>query len=206
MIKSSRGFTLLEIMITLFILMIVGILISTGLNTTVNTQERINKKSKLLGDIQLVIMTLERDMQQASNKSLLNATGQKQPAFRLGNNYFTFTRASYMRSAALPNTNLQRVTYTLNNMKLYRITQMIVNKTIQNKITSEILMSQVKSFRCYMSPLNNPLMHTNSENVQKIETSNINIGVIIEIDIRGLGPVRRVIPLAINTVEEEPNA
>src|SRR5579862_4311457 len=107
---SKAGFTLVEIMVTLFILMVVGILISTGLNSVLKTDEIINKKRRDITDIQLAIIQIEHDMQQVINQPI-----------RISNNNLEFTRSGLIDPSNIKTRLLQRVTYRLDGTNLFRI-------------------------------------------------------------------------------------
>jgi type II secretion system protein J len=201
---TLSGFTLLEVLVTLFILMIVGILISTGLNTVMRTHESIDKRSKILAEVQLAVIAIEHDMQQASNARISNKQGQELPNFILRDNSIEFTISGVLDPVNMnPNNTLQRITYKREGNVLVRYVRNIVNNVPQEKFRKHVLFNRIKSFHCSMTPRDNILMHTREQNPTMNQKNNPIIGVIFEINTAELGRIIRVMPLAINTLDEK---
>jgi len=150
-------------------------------------------------------MNIERDIQQVSSKAILGINNQTLATFMISDNHVEFTRSGAYNLLASNNDSLQRVTYQLDGTTLFRITRNVVNKIPQKNTNTEILLSPVKSFHCQMIPINNPLIKPSTPNDQTALNKNITMGVIIDLE-TGLGNVKRVIPLAINTLGVDPNA
>ena len=90
-----KGFTLLEILISLFVLSIVAAIITTGLNMVVKTQVRVEKKYRELAEVQLALTIFERDLQQIIDRPILDENGTTQAALQISENRIEFTCAGY---------------------------------------------------------------------------------------------------------------
>lgn len=203
-VACSKGFTLVEIMITLFILMIVGIMITAGLSSVIKTEDRIKQKRKNLAELQRAIFEIEQDMQQVITKPVITNEGKEQPTFILSNTAIELTRSGFVNPSIENSPNsLQRITYKLDGTHLFRIARKVTNKIPVNHAESRLLLNNVKSFHCTLVPAKNPLQYTQTQNVKTLKpNSKINMGIIIEINTAELGNIKRVIPFAINTIKE----
>ncbi|GEM_PF-1683239 len=193
-----RGFTLLEILICLFILAIVGMAITSGLHMAVKVDDALEKKSKLLSELQLAIIMMTNDMQQIINRPIIDELGQESAPVLLSENSIELTHAGYINPFAMDaRSTLQRVAYQFEDSHLLRITWHALDRTLLNRPDKQILLNQVKSFHVAIFPANNPLtnlfyflsLHQNTQYV------NMNIAIEVEMEIAGLGYVKRIIPL-----------
>lgn len=64
MIRSKRGFTLLEVLIVLIIFSITSMIAMNGLHTFLHIQERLEKQFNRLSEIQHAMLLLSKDFQQ----------------------------------------------------------------------------------------------------------------------------------------------
>lgn len=139
--KFQRGFTLLEIMIALFILTIVGILISTGLHMIVNTQNKIETKTKALSELQLAIILMERDMQQMINQPTLDEIG------------VTFMRTGFINPFTVSQGDMtQKIAYKIKDTTLIRF----IWNTADKEPEMQQILTHVKSFHIKLIPEKNP--------------------------------------------------
>jgi len=199
------GFTLLEIMVTLFILMIVGTLISSGLHTVLTAQDRIQKKRYSLTEIQLALFQINLDMQQLMNKPILNPQGQELPVIIQGNNFLEFTRGGFINSSIVNPDTFERITYKLIDTHLLRITQHISNNKVINQSDSELLLSHVKAFEARLIPANNPLSNISSQNKTILPNQTMRLGIDIKITSSEFGNIHRIVAFEFNTLDKENN-
>ena len=71
--KRSQGFTLIELMVGLFILTLVGIMIAGGMNTMLRTQNRLHEQYERFSELQLAMLLLERDFEQLIERPVYDA-------------------------------------------------------------------------------------------------------------------------------------
>ena len=80
---ESRGFTLVEILVALFIFAIVG-LMGTQLISRVSTQQTIlSERGARLIELQRAMTILKRDIMQVQRRNIRDAYGDQQPAVQL---------------------------------------------------------------------------------------------------------------------------
>lgn len=203
--NKKSAFTLIEIMVTLFILMILAILISTGLNSVLKTEERIKLRRLILTETQAALLQMGRDMHQVINLPVLDNKGKALPTFIISNNSIEFTRAQMIDPLDIKKTQLQRITYRLVGTDLLRSSRNISKTTTMNS-DSQILLKNVTLFNCYLIPKNSPLSKSDTKKSEDSQQKEIRMGVVIVINTKDLGYMKRAIPFPFNTIAQDPNA
>ena len=117
------GFTLIEMMIAVFIFSVVATLSYSGLNYILKGQSYLQTSSNQLKDLQLTFRYFEKDINQMINRSVRNQYQDLQPAF-VGDEdkAFSFTHAGWRNPANLVRSKMQRVSYELDENTLKRYT------------------------------------------------------------------------------------
>ena len=124
--KAYRGFTLIEMLVAMFLLAILGTAGFQMLFQITATRDRIEKQSVRLSELQRTFYWLAEDVTQISERPVRSAIDSilSPLQFNLqGENLFEFTRAGWANPAADVSpvrSNLQRVAYTLDDDKLIR--------------------------------------------------------------------------------------
>ncbi len=110
-----RGFTLIELLVALAIFAVLALLAYGGLNTVMATRAAVEQQAEALGGLQRLYRRLERDLDQAIDRPVRDAFGDRRPAL-LGNlegNLIELTRAGWRNPADQPRSELQRVAWRL---------------------------------------------------------------------------------------------
>lgn len=201
---TKTGFTLLEILVSLFILTIIGVLITTAMAVMVRAQDKIEIKNHTLIDTQFAISMLERDLHQIINRSILQEN-KTLPAILVTDSSIEFTRGGFVNPFAnYQRSELQRIRYQLIANNLIRFTWPVLDRLMSTPVNSEIILTNVRFFRVRILPLpqNNPLTNL----AFKPTNFNMNIGVAIELEVQNLGYIQRLIVLATNDFVRKENA
>jgi general secretion pathway protein J len=118
-----RGFTLIEILIALFIMSILGVSSTAFMSSMVSGKESIEKQAHRLTSLQRSSLLIRQDMQQITNRSVRNIYGDKgvEPAV-VGNGLdyiIEFTRKGWPNnpSSTVLRSQLQRVAYSLSDIQ-----------------------------------------------------------------------------------------
>jgi len=90
--KHQNGFTLLEILIALFIFTIISIILVGALRSVINASSSTEKNATRLHDVQITLLLLSRDVEQIVNRPVFAAGGKEEPAFIGEPRRFTFTQ------------------------------------------------------------------------------------------------------------------
>lgn len=108
--KPSRsqytGYTLIEILISLFIFSILILMVSQALNSTTTNHEILSKHAKRLLEIQIAFSIINTDFEQIVNKKKLGLKSTLQPVFLSNPDSLEFTHMGYLN----PNHEAKRST------------------------------------------------------------------------------------------------
>lgn len=128
----ARGFTLMEVMVALFILSIVSIVAVSGLSAILRAESKQVAVAHQLQDLQMTYAWLTQDLDMRVNRNVISAAGQRLPALMFerdpelryvnipGNILLAVTRGGIIEPAN--KSSLQRVAYTLQDNALMRYT------------------------------------------------------------------------------------
>lgn len=148
LLRPQHGFTLLEILVALFIFLIVALMASQGLHTVLTTKEITEKNASRLAQLQIAMLLLERDITQAIDRPILDAVGQKQPALKGDKNYLELTHAGFANPFGIQQrSTLQRVRYQFDNGKLMRITWDVLDRIPATQPVSRTLIDNIRSLQ-----------------------------------------------------------
>lgn len=123
MIRSRRGFTLLELLIALAIFAILSTAAYSGLRQVLFTRSAVEAQSQRLAAVQLTFFRLEQDIGQAIRRSIRDEFNERQPALssdELAADRLTLTRTGWDNPLGQRRANLQRVAYRLQEGRLWR--------------------------------------------------------------------------------------
>lgn len=141
---KNRGFTLLEVLIALFIFTIVSIIMVGALHTVFNSQSSTEKKSTRLSELQMALLIMSRDMQQIINRPITNKSGVLESPFIGSKNSVTFTHAGFTNPLGqLQRSTLQRVHYFLDKENVIRETWPALDQTPNTFSDKRKLLSMV---------------------------------------------------------------
>ena len=124
--RSGRGFTLIEMLVAMFLLAILGTAGFQMLFQITATRDRIEQQSVRLSELQRTFYWLAEDVTQIADRPVRSAIDSSLPPLQFnlqGESLFEFTRAGWANPAADVSpvrSNLQRVAYTLDDDKLIR--------------------------------------------------------------------------------------
>lgn len=146
--NKQQGFTLLEILIALFIFTIVSMLFVGGLHTVMNADSGTETSAARLRELQMTMLLFSRDIEQTVNRPVILASSRQEAAFVGTDHSFSFTHmglanpiGSLMRSA------LQRTEYRWQDNALLRVTWQAVDQAPESKSDQRKLMSGITDLR-----------------------------------------------------------
>lgn len=124
--STIRGFTLIEVMVAMFLLAIIGTAGFTMLQQITGARSKIETQSDRITELQRTFYWLTEDISQIIDRPVRSAVDSILPAFQYnvqGSSLMDFTRAGWANPAAdiLPaRSSLQRVSYMLEDDRLLR--------------------------------------------------------------------------------------
>ncbi len=143
---KQQGFTLLEILVAVFIIGIIAIIMVRGLQTVIAAKHGLERNSRRLTDVELSLTLLGNDLKNIVDRPILEANANQLPAIILqndGRQTLEFTRGSVANPLAAHRSTLLRVAYQLNNGKLVRLTWPVLDRVAASKASERVLLKNV---------------------------------------------------------------
>lgn len=151
--KTSRGFTLIEILIALAIFALLASITSSSLYYAFNTRTRVNEQSNQLSELQMAISIMQQETTQAIERSIQSADEHSFPVFIGQSRYVEFTHDGIVN----PQYNEQRS--TLKRVALLCVNGNFIHRTWEtldtvdrNNYEDKILLTNVDD--CHFNYLN----------------------------------------------------
>ncbi len=119
-IKHHAGFTLLEILIALFIFTILSIMMTSALHTVISAQGGAERNAERLRLLQIVLVRISRDVEQIVDRPIKSANGKDASAFFGAPTGFVFTHGG-MAGQSNQHQVLQRTQYIWTQNGLWRM-------------------------------------------------------------------------------------
>jgi len=147
--KPSLGFTLLEVLIAVAIFVIVGMLAMMGYNELVTQSGRIEDSAGRTRAIQATITRMSQDFASLEPRAVRPPLGEDPiPALRAGTDGesgIELTHSGWSNPAGIPRSTLQRVSYRLEDTKLYRDYWPVLDRTQSVEPVSVMQLDRVKN-------------------------------------------------------------
>lgn len=125
-VVKQGGFTLVEMMVALFIFSLLSVAGVALLRGAVNSNEVTDAKLSDMAQMQRLISLMEADLSQAIQRPYRDEAGDRVAAFISetgsgGRGFLSFTRGGQSNINNKPRSNMQRVSYQLNEGRLERL-------------------------------------------------------------------------------------
>lgn len=146
--RSEKGFTLLEILIALFIFALLSAIMASAMHSIFSSQERTELHSQQFDALQKAMLIFTRDIQQIVDRPITNATGGNEPALVGTTSTITFTHGGLINPFGIVNrSTLQRTRYQLNQTIFTRISWNALDQVQKTISTERSLFSPVTDLR-----------------------------------------------------------
>jgi general secretion pathway protein J len=147
-LKKTAGFTLLEILVALFIFTIIAVIMTRALHTVFDSQAVTEKRAARLGELQMSTLLLSRDMEQMIDRPIKNAERTTEAALIGTAKNITFTHGGLANPLGqLQRSTLQRTSYFVEKNNLVRQTWEVLDQAPTSKPSNRILLKDVTSIR-----------------------------------------------------------
>jgi len=149
MSTRTRGFTLIELMVALFITAIVFAMGYGAVNQALNSREGLEARQERLLAVQTTMRMLAQDFGQLASRPVRDPTGDTQlpvlRSFQTTQPYVTFTRGGWANPAGVQRPTLQRVSYVLENKTLRREHLPVLDAMLATQTVKRELLTNVRS-------------------------------------------------------------
>jgi len=162
MIKTFKGFTLIEVMVALMIFAVVSVLAAQGLKVLIRSHEIIRVQSDKLEKLQIALALIDRNMSQTIDRSIINQQNITRPALFGGESYIEFTHGGVMnpQGGELRST-LKRTAYFLDTKhELVQRTWPVLDRTAKTLPADRILIGHVTGLKLRYINANNQFFDT----------------------------------------------
>jgi general secretion pathway protein J len=159
--KLVKGFTLLEVLVALFIFTIAAVIMTSALHNILNIQGETEKHATRISELQMAFLLMSRDIEQAIDRPITNAKSTKESAFVGAADQLTFTHGGMANpDGQLQRSTLQRVSYHLENGKLIRETWAVLDQVPATHPNERTLLHGVTEMRIEYLDLNGTFRHS----------------------------------------------
>lgn len=199
--RKQSGFTLIEILVALVVLAVLAVAAYGGLNSLIKTREINRQHDREFRQLQMAMVTLVRDLRQASARPIRLASGEIEPAMMGGPNdipALSFTRAGRPNPLLRPRSSLQRVAYTVDNGDLVRLIYPVLDRASPPAPERQVLLHDVRSIGfAFMDEKDQPEDNWPPLNTQPgTYNRRLPIAVKITLDTKHWGVIQRLITVA----------
>ena len=124
--QQKNGFTLVEMMVALFVFSILSVAGVLLLRSAVDSNEVTDRNLRGVADMQRLVSLLETDLSQALPRTYRDGDGERRAAFESdigtnGNMFLVFTRGGQSNINDKARSNIHRVSYRLRDGQLERL-------------------------------------------------------------------------------------
>ena len=147
--RHSRAFTLLEMVVAIGIFAVIAIISYTSLNRFLDNRDVLQTEIETMKELQLAFSLLEQDMHFISGRIVRDAYGDPEPLLMINNlnvvgELLRFTTAR--RSVSLPDTSvLQRTAYRWENGEFIRVNWQVLDRDQDSREIKHLLLSEVQA-------------------------------------------------------------
>lgn len=144
---KQRGFTLIEVLVALFISAIVAVMAYSGLSSALQQRASVQVQAERTKNMLQFWTLLERDVMQMVAKPIRDSYEQQQPALLGGVaniDFLAFTRTGWANPAGNLRSNLQRVNYTLQDNSIQRAMWSDIDATSVSEAQTAVVLTDVE--------------------------------------------------------------
>ena len=197
MLRKSKGFTLIEVLLSIFIMALIAQATTSLMSTVSNSNETISEKSVRINELQKAFSILEKDMTQMVPRYTRFSGTPSKSVLISGEGMYSSegTGISFVRGGALnpgailPRGEVIRVWYRLKEGKLERAVYPYPDTIVGFEPKYEELLTDVTSFKVRYYKYGNWVESWP-------DRINLPLGVKVEVELKDYGKLNRVFPIA----------
>ncbi len=198
--SRQRGFTLIEIMVAMFISAIIFFFSLVTLTQTKQTAVSVSEQMGRLQAVQRTLQTLQRDLSQISPRPVREALADTpSPVLRAdlrGEYLIELTRGGWSNPLNMPRPGLMRVAYSLIDGELVRLQWPVLDPTLGTEPQTLILLDGVTGIQFSFLPFGGAWTDSWPNNTGNISERSLRLrprAVEVIIELEDYGELRRLI-------------
>jgi general secretion pathway protein J len=193
----QRGFTLLELLIAISIFALLSLMAYSALSSAVRQREQGEQQAYELKGLQMGLLWLERDLQQAVDRPV-QADTELEPAFEYLplDGILTLTRTGWSNPLGQPRGQLQRVAYRFDKGKLYRANWFHLDRLANEPPQEAVLLEGLEDWKLRFMNLGRQWQETwPPKDANGKVTEALPLAVEFSFRKKGWGEIRRIVRL-----------
>lgn len=144
---QQSGFTLIELLVAMAIFAVVAVMAYGGLDVVLKARKQGDEHATRLAALQTSFAILERDIEQAVNRSIRDNFGDEQAPLVGSSDTLEFTRSGRRNPGGFSRSNLQRIAYGIEDEQLMRASWEVLDRAQDSDSTSGPLFDEVEEVR-----------------------------------------------------------
>ncbi|MFY7697724.1 MAG: type II secretion system minor pseudopilin GspJ [Legionella sp.] len=140
----KKGYTLIEILVALLVFSILATITSSSFKRAFDIRKHLSQKSYRINSLRFALSLIERDLLQATIRTIIVEKHQQLSAFIGHNNYVEFTRTGIDNpQGKIQRSTLQRVAFLCDGKSLKRRTWSVLDSPKHAKYTEKTLLTNL---------------------------------------------------------------
>ncbi len=142
--QRTAGFTLIELLVAMAIFAVVAVMAYSGLDTVLQARKQGDEHAARLAALQTAFAIIERDIEQAVNRSIRDNYGDIKPPLVGSREALEFTRSGRRNPGGFSRSNLQRIAYGVEDEQLMRSSWGVLDRAQDSDAASGPLFDDVE--------------------------------------------------------------
>lgn len=137
--SNKQGFTLIELLVVLLIMAVMGAVSYDMLGTSMRLESRTVQHSQALEQMTRTLHWLQQDIEQFIDRPIRDELGESEPSLLLQDGHLSLTHLGWANPLQEQRSNIQRVTYQLNNREFERMSWSVLDRDQDSKVVVQKL-------------------------------------------------------------------
>jgi len=192
--RHNKGFTLLELLVSLLIFAVLAVMAYGGLQAVLDAQKRTAAQAMQLAELQTFFAILSRDIEQMIDRGIRDNYGEAQSSLTGDQTTLEFTRTGWRNPAGFTRSHMQRVAYIMDDNRIIRQGWQVLDRAqgsvpIENALIDDVNEFEVRFLDQDLQWQSHwPVLNTNLTNIP----GGLPRAVEIVVDIEGWGRITRL--------------
>jgi len=195
MLKANKGFTLLELLVSLAIFSLVAITAYGSIASMISTREHLEEDSRQLQALQTAWRIIGRDIEQAADRPVRSEYEEELPSMSWTNRpeILALTANGRRNPTGMARSGLQRVAFRLDGSRLVKDSWPVLDRSIETRPFSQVILEGIEGFDVSFIDKNERVLRTwPPPEDQTGATQSLPRAVNIQLEIRNWGRIDRL--------------